>query len=525
MKNLLKVSVVLVFVFLFSSTKALNITLYENVGKQDAVIFEFPLNLSEKEIKSKVNLIAKYEGWEVKSIEIKNENNKKIARIETDLHGKKLGIFKRKISIKPLNATVFISLPKIYAISEKVKIVKEDEFRKTYFLTKTSIIYYLPIFYFVLFITLLFIFTFTPFFISKTYAKKVLELQIKNEEKMYKLTKFSIIASFLFPVIFIFFSVFFGILDVISILLSNFVTLGKNSMLIIFFGFYFFIMLLVFSSFYFGILPAERKIRKVKMDKKKTTTLTAKQLALTLSPIFLWLAIVFNLPQVFLKNYIFMFFIFIAFLFFLGAFYSYAFIILGNAKILKNEKLRKTLLELADEFEVKIKDIKITEIFGEKVANAMVSGILPKFRYIFLTDYLLENFDENEIKAIVAHELAHVKKKHLILKEIIAIGWFVFWILLSFLIKNFMKSFLSFTFTFLFAFLFYFLLINGKISLKFEREADILAAKIVGKKYVIKALKKLAKVNVAPRKTGKLFNLITLHPSIEERIKYLEKAS
>ncbi len=72
------------------------------------------------------------------------------------------------------------------------------------------------------------------------------------------------------------------------------------------------------------------------------------------------------------------------------------------------------------------------------------------------------------------------------------------------------------------ALVFYLIFIRGRLSLKFEKEADELAAKYAGKHAMISALEKLAKVNLLPRRTSRLFNLLQAHPSIEERIRYLK---
>jgi STE24 endopeptidase len=50
---------------------------------------------------------------------------------------------------------------------------------------------------------------------------------------------------------------------------------------------------------------------------------------------------------------------------------------------------------------------------GGTVANAAVLGILPRFRYLLLSDLLLAGLSREEVLAVVEHELAHVKRRHL----------------------------------------------------------------------------------------------------------------
>lgn len=50
---------------------------------------------------------------------------------------------------------------------------------------------------------------------------------------------------------------------------------------------------------------------------------------------------------------------------------------------------------------------------GGLVANAAILGLLPRFRYLLLSDLLLAALAREEILAVVEHELAHVKRRHM----------------------------------------------------------------------------------------------------------------
>ena len=47
------------------------------------------------------------------------------------------------------------------------------------------------------------------------------------------------------------------------------------------------------------------------------------------------------------------------------------------------------------------------------LGNAMVMGLFPQIRYIFLSDLLLETMRDDEIEAVFAHEMGHVAHRHL----------------------------------------------------------------------------------------------------------------
>lgn len=50
---------------------------------------------------------------------------------------------------------------------------------------------------------------------------------------------------------------------------------------------------------------------------------------------------------------------------------------------------------------------------GNVVVNACVTGALPWFRYVLLSDALIESLDPYEISAVFGHELGHIAHRHL----------------------------------------------------------------------------------------------------------------
>ena len=48
------------------------------------------------------------------------------------------------------------------------------------------------------------------------------------------------------------------------------------------------------------------------------------------------------------------------------------------------------------------------------LANAAVIGVMPPLRYVLLTDALIESLSPDELLAVTAHELGHVRHRHLV---------------------------------------------------------------------------------------------------------------
>lgn len=74
--------------------------------------------------------------------------------------------------------------------------------------------------------------------------------------------------------------------------------------------------------------------------------------------------------------------------------------------------LRDRLERLARRLGFRYSDILVWETHGAFV-NAGVTGALPWYRYVLLTDTLIENLDDREIEAVFGHEIGHIAHRHL----------------------------------------------------------------------------------------------------------------
>src|SRR5690606_1678956 len=70
-------------------------------------------------------------------------------------------------------------------------------------------------------------------------------------------------------------------------------------------------------------------------------------------------------------------------------------------------------------------DMKRVQVFewpttDSKVANALVCGLIHK--RVFVASYLLENLSEDEVNAILAHEIGHIVRLHLWIKALLFVA-------------------------------------------------------------------------------------------------------
>lgn len=85
---------------------------------------------------------------------------------------------------------------------------------------------------------------------------------------------------------------------------------------------------------------------------------------------------------------------------------------LWDTQALPPSPMRSRLLELCKQYGVHVREILYWKTFGG-MANGAVIGFVGPLRYILLTDVLLAQMPPSCIEAVMAHEIAHVRKKHM----------------------------------------------------------------------------------------------------------------
>ena len=87
------------------------------------------------------------------------------------------------------------------------------------------------------------------------------------------------------------------------------------------------------------------------------------------------------------------------------------------AAIWDTRSIRKTnfgsrLYDIAVRSGVSIWDVRLWRTGGQ-ILNAVVAGMIPRFRIILMTDRLVDELDEEQIEGVFRHEVAHASRGHL----------------------------------------------------------------------------------------------------------------
>ena len=169
-------------------------------------------------------------------------------------------------------------------------------------------------------------------------------------------------------------------------------------------------------------------------------------------------------------------------------------------------------------------------------ANAYFSGFWPKKR-IVLFDTLIKDLTQEELVAVLAHELGHYKKRHILQMFIFSViqSWIIFFILGLILANSVFVNALGSSWNSFILWILAFSIIFSPVSMilwvlwnilsrKNEYEADDFSAKTYNSEALRNALIKLSKNNLAnltPHKAYEFFYYS--HPGILKRLKALKK--
>lgn len=203
---------------------------------------------------------------------------------------------------------------------------------------------------------------------------------------------------------------------------------------------------------------------------------------------------------------------------------------------IENENLKERILRLSGDAGLKVENVfKFDMSKNTKKANAAFTG-LGKTKRILLGDTLLDNYTNDEIETVIAHELGHYKKKHIIKNILIGtISSFLIFYLIAQL-HQISLSWFGFSGITQIASLPLLMLwgaligliqqpITNWISRKFEYEADSYAIDATGKKEAFAStLEKLTTQNLSDQEPHPFVEwFFYSHPSVKKRIAALNR--
>lgn len=200
---------------------------------------------------------------------------------------------------------------------------------------------------------------------------------------------------------------------------------------------------------------------------------------------------------------------------------------------------REELESFCRQHNFRIGDFMLWPLFGDEMLTAGIIGILPRWRYILITRGLLSLLDGDELKAVVAHEMGHVRRFHVITYLVFFVCYSVLAysfhdVIFLFLLRNgvFLQWAMApdtyhltlfsivYTVPVLLLLVVYFRYVFGFFMRNSERQADLYALGLVGNPHsLVSSLQKIA------FHSGRIEDVPSWHHfSIRQRIDFLMRA-
>jgi len=203
---------------------------------------------------------------------------------------------------------------------------------------------------------------------------------------------------------------------------------------------------------------------------------------------------------------------------------------------LENESLKNRIMNLCNKTKIQIKGIFTFNLSKEtKKANAGFTGI-GKSKRIIISDTLLNNFSEEEIEVVFAHELGHYIYHHIWIGMIINtiltfIGLYLVSIIYSKLIVYFefngIDDLAALPLLALLLTIYGIILLplSNFISRMNEKKADSFAIELTNNFSAFEStMLKLSELNLSDKSPNKIIEILFYsHPSINNRIKYIKE--
>jgi STE24 endopeptidase len=206
-------------------------------------------------------------------------------------------------------------------------------------------------------------------------------------------------------------------------------------------------------------------------------------------------------------------------------------------KELSNPVLKDRAMKLAKKFNIKVLGVfEINLSKDTKKSNAAIVG-WGNTKRVILADNLINEFTDDEIEVVVAHEMAHHKLNHIWkLLSIGSLSTIIFFFILNCIVQyaaGLSDTYHPFDIAALPIYLLLYALFNivvspiqNSISRKLETDADGMALKITNlKSAFISLMEKLAKANLSDMKPNIVIEFLFYdHPPISKRIESAKRA-
>ena len=492
----------------------------DRLGRRDEVDFYFPAD-AEGPV-DRVRRAAADAGLPVRTVVVEDETDdgRQHLRLGTTL-GRRTGVFSRTIPARTLQAVdvfgqdrVVLNLHPGARVAGSPFVTEENVFARRFAVsTSSDVVYRVPVSWLARVLAVLLVMVGLPLTVIGAWAKAVEGGHGDAVDKVHRLRVGMTLAFVVLPLITAVLVVIGGLLLLPDMLLSELApaatqwraTFVVGPLAVFVFG-----MVVTDLAAYLGVQPVDRRLRGTDEGAAAASARMARGLLIGFVPLILWFTFVGLTPGAGPAAR-------------LGglALFLVLFNALGPVLVLRSQETyrldeprRRRILSMCEAQGLRVRDVRAIRARSARVANAMITGVLPSLRYVLITDHLLDHLSEDELEAVVAHEIAHGRQHHLLFK---AGSWLVLVVAVNVAVAlpdPVGTAFAVLALPLLFGLFF----VQGRLGIVLEERADDYACARVGVEPVIGALEKLAELNMTKRRTGAFWDALQQHPGIERRV-------
>jgi len=96
----------------------------------------------------------------------------------------------------------------------------------------------------------------------------------------------------------------------------------------------------------------------------------------------------------------------------MAAGFPFLLLLIWKNRPIKDQSLKDELMNTCTINRLHVHDVRIWKTNGQ-IVNALVAGVIPKFRIILVSDSLINYFPKHELLAVIRHEAGHLRLWHL----------------------------------------------------------------------------------------------------------------
>lgn len=496
----------------------------DKLGRRDLVTFYFPGDA--RAAGDQVRQAAAAAGLPIRGLTVDAGADDGLVHVRlTTTVGRRTGFFSRRLEARVLQAldvshqgSLVVSLHPGARVDGHPRVVDHGVFsRKIVVSTADDVAYRVPPAWLTRVLALLLVVVGLPFVVLRAWALRLERRPGEDVDKVHRLRVGLTVAYCLLPIATMFLVVISGVLLLPDMVLSEVapsLTAWRATSTVA-------LLLLIMGSLivtdvaaYMGAQPVDRRLRDTDDTALSAGRRFARALVIGFVPLSVWLVFVSLTPGMGPAGRLVGLLVFLLVMNIVGP----VLVTRAQETYRLDDPLRRRLLGLCDAQGLRVRDVRGIRSRSARVANAMITGLLPSLRYVLITDHLIDNLSEDELDAILAHEIAHGRQHHLLIKTGSWVGMIVVFELaialagaagaaLSLLpIIGFVALFLAY----------------GRVGVVLEQKADDYACEQMGAEPVVRALEKLARLNMLKRRTGAVWDALQQHPGVERRITRLQ---